>query len=268
MDRLRFRSLASGSSGNCYFIGNSSYGILIDAGVGVRSIRRFLRTMGLDFQHIWGVFVTHDHTDHIKAVGVLGEKHNIPVYTTRKIHEGINRNYCVTQKLSGSQRFIEIGDTIEIGDILIKSFPVSHDASESVGFSVNYKGKTAVFATDLGYICESATKHLSEADYLILEANYDDEMLANGPYPYYLQKRIKADTGHLSNMQTAMFLAENFTERWKYIFLCHLSKENNLPEIAYNTIKEHFRNNLIDTEEKLQIIPLERISPSPLYIFD
>ena len=100
MDRLRFRSLASGSSGNCYFLGNASYGILIDAGVGVRNTRKFLKTMGLDYYNIWGIFVTHDHADHIKAVGAIGEKFNVPVYTTREIHEGINRNYCVTQNCS------------------------------------------------------------------------------------------------------------------------------------------------------------------------
>ncbi len=269
MDRLRFRSLASGSSGNCYFIGNASYGILIDAGVGVRTIRRFLKTMGLDFQHIWGIFVTHDHADHIKAVGVLGEKHNVPVYTTRKIHEGINRNYCVTQKLTSlSQRYVEIGDTIEVGEMRVSVFPVSHDASECVGYSVAYRDKSFAFATDLGFVSDEAANYLKQADFLVLEANYDDDMLANGPYPFYLQSRIKADTGHLSNRQAAIFLAEHFTERWQYIFLCHLSKENNLPEIAYNTIKEHFRNLLIDTDEKLQIIPLERMAPSKMYVFE
>lgn len=268
MDRLRFRSLASGSSGNCYFIGNASCGILIDAGVGVRSVKRFLHTIGLDFPHIWGIFVTHDHADHIKAVGVLGEKHHIPIYTTTKIHDGINRNYCVTQKLSTSQKFIQIGEEIEVGDFTVSSFPVSHDASECVGYRVKYKDKTLVMATDIGYVGDEASKNLTEADYIVLEANYDEEMLKNGRYPIYLQARIKANTGHLSNAQAAAFLADNFTERWKYVFLCHLSKDNNLPELAYNTIKEHFRNNEIDVDEKVQIVPLNRTSPSPLFVFD
>ncbi|MBP1663935.1 MAG: metallo-beta-lactamase superfamily hydrolase, partial [Bacteroidetes bacterium] len=95
MDRLRFRSLASGSSGNCYFLGTASYGILIDAGMGIRTIRHFLRTMGLDFSNIWGLFITHDHADHIRAAGVIGEKHKVPVYTTKLIHNGINKSYCV-----------------------------------------------------------------------------------------------------------------------------------------------------------------------------
>lgn len=268
MDRLRFRSLASGSSGNCYFIGNASYGILIDAGVGVRTIRKFLRTMGLDFHHIWGVFVTHDHVDHIKAVGAIGEKFHVPVYTTRAVHEGINRSYCVTQKLSSSQRFIDVNQKIIVGEFAVQAFPVSHDASDSVGYSVEYRGKTFTFATDLGHVSEVVAGHLVNSDYLVLESNYDEQMLTNGPYPYVLQQRIKSDTGHLCNMQTAEFLADYYTEKWKYVFLCHLSKENNIPELAYTTIVEHLRGQKIDFENKMEIIPLERISPSAMYILD
>ena len=268
MDRLRFRSLASGSSGNCYFLGNASYGILIDAGVGVRAIRLFLRNMGLDFSNIWGLFITHDHADHIKAAGVIGEKYHVPVYTTRQIHDGINRSYCVTQKLSTSQRFININEVTEICDFRITAFPVSHDASENVGYHIEYRGKNFTFATDLGYVSPEATNYLIKSDYMVLEANYDDDMLENGPYPLYLQARIKSDTGHLSNLQTARFLAENYTERWKYIFLCHLSKENNLPELAYNTIADHLRNEEIDFEENLQLIALDRMNPSAMYLFE
>ncbi len=268
MDRLRFRSLASGSSGNCYFLGNASYGILIDAGVGVRSTRKFLKTMGLDFHNIWGVFITHDHADHIKAAGVIGEKHHVPIYSTREIHNGINRNYCVTQKLSSSQKFIEVGQEVRIGDFTVKAFPVSHDASDAVGYSVEYKGKTFTFATDLGFVGDEASEHLTNSDCIVLEANYDEFMLANGPYPLYLQERIKANTGHLCNMQTAEFLAEKYTDRWKYVFLCHLSKENNMPELAYATIVEHLKSQEIAFEEKTEIVPLERMEPSKMYIFD
>lgn len=122
MDRLRFQSLASGSSGNCYFIGNASYGFLIDAGIGVRTIRKCLRNIGLDFRNIWGVFVTHDHADHIKAVGALGERYKVPVYATRMTHEGIKRSYCVTEKLYESKRFIEKFETIELGDFKVTAF--------------------------------------------------------------------------------------------------------------------------------------------------
>ncbi|MFV0391108.1 MAG: MBL fold metallo-hydrolase [Paludibacteraceae bacterium] len=269
MERFRFRSLASGSSGNCYFVGNASYGILIDAGVGVRSIRKFLKSMGLDFENIWALFVTHDHADHIKAVGTIGEKYRIPVYTTRKVHEGINRSYCVTQKLTSlSQKFIEVGETITIGDFTIKAFPVSHDSSDCVGYSVEYRGKTITFATDLGFVSKVAAEHLIRSDYMVLEANYDEDMLTNGRYPFVLQQRIKSDTGHLCNMQTASFLADNYTDRWQYVFLCHLSKDNNLPEMAYTTISNHLKSRLIPYEDSMRIIPLQRMEPSRLYVFD
>lgn len=268
MDKLRFRSFGSGSSGNCYFIGTASYGILIDAGIGVRTIRKFLKAMGLDFFHIRGVFVTHDHVDHIKAVGTIGEKHHVPIFATKAVHEGINRSYCVTQKLSSSQHFIEINQKIVLGEFVVQAFPVSHDASDSVGYSVEYRGKTFTFATDLGYISDVVAEHLVKSDYLVLEANYDENMLSNGPYSYDLQQRIKSCYGHLCNMQTAEFLANYYTDRWKYVFLCHLSKENNLPELAYTTIAEHLKSQMIDFENTMEIIPLERMSPSAMYIFD
>lgn len=265
MDRLRFRSLASGSSGNCYYIGNGKEGILIDAGVGVRATRKFIRSMGLDFNKIWGVFITHDHVDHILSAGVIGEKHFVPIYATPKVHEGINRNYRVTQKLKNSQRFFNAGDTITVSDFHVKSFSVSHDASESVGFSVEYKGKRITIATDLGFVNEEAMDYLINSDSIVLEANYDEDMLAKGKYPPYLQKRINSVTGHLSNAQTAEFLGKNFSKKWKYVFLCHLSKENNHPDVVYTTIMEYFSNENIDKKE-LKIIPLERMTPSALFI--
>ena len=267
MDRLRFQSLASGSSGNCYYVGNMSYGILIDAGIGARTIRKHLRSIGLDFDKIWGLFVTHDHADHIRAVGTLGERFHIPVYATQKVHEGINRNYCVTQKLSTCQKYFEKNETVEVGEFSVTSFPVSHDATESVGYTVEYKGKKITFATDLGYVSDDVIEHLSQADYLILEANYDEKMLLNGKYPYYLKQRIIADTGHLSNDQTANCLSEYYHERLQHVFLCHLSKENNLPELAYNTVCQCLERKQIIVGKDLNLTTLDRFLPSELYIF-
>jgi len=267
MDKLRFQSFGSGSSGNCYFIGNASTGILIDAGIGVRSIRKCLRNLGLDFENIWGVFVTHDHADHIKAVGPLGEKHHIPVYTTRKVHEGIQRSYCVTEKLYTSKKYIEKHETVEVGEFRVTAFPVSHDSTDSVGYTIEYKEKRFTFATDLGYVCEHAAKHLTQADFLVLEANYDEQMMKQGSYPIHLQNRITANTGHLSNEQAGMFLAANYNERMKHIFLCHLSRENNLPELAYTTIQNYLDEKQIVVGKDVQLVTLDRMSPSELYVF-
>lgn len=268
MDRLRFRSFASGSSGNCYFIGNASYGFLIDAGIGVRTIRKYLKGMGMDFHQIWGVFVTHDHADHIRAVGSIGEKYHVPVYSTRKVHEGIEKSYCVTEKLHASKRYIEKGETLQIGEFRITSFPVSHDATDSVGYTVEYKEKKFTFATDLGYVCESASEQLRQADFMVFEANYDEEMLRNGHYPVYLQERIRANTGHLSNNQCADFLSENISEKLKNIFLCHLSKENNSPERALDTVKAKLADKEVIVGDKVDLVALDRMIPSKLYILE
>jgi phosphoribosyl 1,2-cyclic phosphodiesterase len=266
MDRLRFQSFASGSSGNCYYIGNAMQGILIDAGIGVRTIRRNLRAIGLDFHNIHGIFVTHDHSDHIRAVGSLGEIHHIPVYATRKMHEGINRSYCVTEKLNGSRRYIEKNESVQIGEFSITSFPVSHDATDCVGYTVEYRGNKVTFATDLGYVCEYADSHLKAANYIIFEANYDEKMLANGPYPADLKRRIKSDTGHLSNDQTARYLAENYRDHLQMIFLCHLSKENNRPDLAFSTVESKLTERGVKVGEDVKLITLERFTPTPLYL--
>lgn len=267
MDRLRFQSFGSGSSGNCYYIGNASKGLLFDAGISVRSIRKNLRNMGLDFENIWGVFVTHDHADHIKSVGTLGEKYHVPVYSTQKVHEGIQKSYVVTEKLYASKKFIEKGETLQIGEFKVTVFPVSHDATDSVGFTVEYNEKRFTFATDLGYIDQEVSKQLEKADYILLEANYDEQMLLKGPYPLHLKKRIIAEKGHLSNDQAGLFLAENYNERLQYVFLCHLSAENNLPEIAYTTVQNHFYEKQIVVGKDLELITLDRLNPSELYIF-
>lgn len=268
MNRLRFQSFGSGSSGNCYFIGNASCGILIDGGIGVRTIRKHLKNMGLDFHRIWGVFVTHDHADHIRAIGSMGEKHKVPVYTTRKVHGGIDNSYCMTEKLLHSKKYIEKNETVQLGDFRVTAFEVSHDSTDSVGYTVEYKEKKFTFATDLGYVSPAAAEHLKAADYMVFESNYDEQMLKNGPYPVHLQNRIMADTGHLSNKQCADFLENNYSERLKYIFLCHLSKENNSPELAYETVKNQLEKKNIRVGETVQLVALDRMSASKLYLFE
>jgi phosphoribosyl 1,2-cyclic phosphodiesterase len=268
MDKLRFQSFGSGSSGNCYYIGNASNGVLIDAGLGVRTIRKYLRNIGLDFENIWGVFVTHDHADHIKAVGTLGEKHRIPIYSTRKVHEGIQRSYCVTEKLYSSRKFIEKGESVEVGDFRITAFPISHDASDNVGYTIEYKEKRFTFATDLGYVCNEAAEHLVLADYMVLEANYDEQMLLQGSYPIHLKNRVAGNTGHLSNDQAGRFLAENYQPNLQHVFLCHLSRENNFPELAYTTIQNHLEEKKIIVGKDVQLVTLERLNPSELFVFE
>jgi len=213
------------------------------------------------------VFVTHDHADHIKAVGSIGEKYRVPIYTTRQVHAGIQRSYCVTEKLYTSKKYIEKQESVQVGDFKVTAFAVSHDATDNVGYTVEYKGKRFTFATDLGFISDEVGAQLELADYIVLEANYDVQMLAQGPYPIHLQKRISADTGHLSNDQTGLYLAENYNSKLQHIFLCHLSRENNLPDVAYTTIQNHLENKQIIVGKDVQLITLDRLIPSEIYVF-
>ncbi|WP_042369707.1 MBL fold metallo-hydrolase [Bacteroides neonati] len=266
--KVRFISLASGSSGNCYYLGTGKYGILIDAGIGIRTIKKALKEINVSLETIRAVFVTHDHADHIKAVGHLGEKFNIPVYTTARIHEGINKSYCMTEKLSNSVRYLEKEQPMKLEDFCIESFEVPHDGTDNVGYCIEIGEKVFSFLTDLGEITPTAAKYICKANYLIIEANYDEEMLKMGPYPTYLKERISSNTGHMSNSDTAEFLAENINEHLKYIWLCHLSKDNNHPELAFKTIEWKLKAKGVLVGKDVQLLALKRSTPSDLYEFE
>lgn len=267
--KLRFISLASGSSGNCYYLGTETYGILVDAGIGGRTIKKNLKDFQIPLESILAVFVTHDHADHIKGVGGLGERCHIPIYTSRKIHGGMDRNYCMKEKLSAaSQRFIEPGESVEIKDLRITAFPVPHDGTENLGYCIEAFGKTFSFLTDLGTITPTAADYIRRANYLVLEANYDEDMLRMGPYPAYLKERIRSERGHLSNRETANFLAEHYEPHLKHIWLCHLSRDNNHPELAYKTVELAMRSRGVVVGKDVQLVALRRTTPSELYEFD
>ncbi|HKL92207.1 MAG: MBL fold metallo-hydrolase [Bacteroidales bacterium] len=255
MNGLQFLSLGSGSSGNCYYFGHAKRGILIDAGLAARSIRNGLKAHGIDFSQLDGVVVSHDHYDHIKALGVLGENYHIPIYTTRSIHEGIDRNWGVTQKLNGSRKYIEVDTPFEVGSFRLTAFHVSHDASENVGFWVECGARRFLVATDLGCSNPQLEAYLREAELVVLEANYDFELLQKGKYPYPLKQRIIGDTGHLDNSETARLLSETWNVHRSHVFLCHLSRDNNTPALALETV----RNRLIEDGHNLR--QLQRLEP-------
>lgn len=265
--KIKFLSLGSGSSGNCYYLGTDKYGILIDAGIGIRSIKKILKEHDIMLDSIKAVFITHDHADHIKAVGHLGEKINIPIYATAKIHQGINKSYCVTEKLSTSVRYLEKETPMQLHDFTIESFEVPHDGSDNVGYCIEVDGRIFAFLTDLGEITPLAAQYICKAHYLIIEANYDVEMLRMGSYPAHLKARIMGANGHMSNADTANFLADNYNENLRYIWLCHLSKDNNHPELAYKTVEWALKTKGIYTGKEVQLFTLKRSIPSEMFIF-
>ena len=239
---MKFCSFASGSSGNCYYIGTDSTGILIDAGISVKSIRKNLKNIGVDLSQIHAVFLTHDHFDHIASVGTLGEVYHIPVFSTAEVLDGVNRCYKVTEKLYQCRREMSKGSTEKVAGLRITSFPVSHDSTDIVGYSITDGVTTVVIATDMGCINDEAVPFLLKADHLVLEANYDEERLLEGPYPLYLKKRILSDTGHLANHVAAEFLAVHAGETvWKHVYFGHMSKENNTPDLILKQFDDKMR---------------------------
>ena len=264
---IKFISIGSGSSGNAYYLGTETDAILIDAGVGIRSIKKGLKERGISMEMIRAVFVTHDHADHIKAVGHLGEKHGIPIYATKEVHEGINKNFCVTEKLSTSVNYVVKEVPQVIADFKVTPFEVPHDGTDNVGYCVEVGGKVFSFLTDLGEITQTAAKYIKLANYLIIEANYDQEMLRMGPYPLHLRERISCRTGHMSNQDTAAFLSKNYDLHLKYIFLCHLSKDNNHPELALKTIEMALRDSGALVGKDVHVVALKRTMPSVVYHF-
>lgn len=257
-ERFSFFSLGSGSCGNCYYLGNSRYGILIDAGIGPRIIKKRLAERGVDISSIYALLITHDHYDHIKSVGYLGEKLHIPVYATREVHKGIDGCPLIQNSLNGSRRYIEKGKPFNIEDFRITAFNVPHDSTDNAGYFFEFGDQKLTLATDIGTITDEMAYYIGKANHLVIESNYDEDMLQNGRYPYPLKRRIASGWGHLSNRQAAEFLANNYSSHLHNICLCHLSGDNNRPELAYRTMAEYFTLKGIKVGQQVSLHVLER----------
>lgn len=265
---LKFLSLASGSSGNCYYLGTDEYGILMDAGIGMRTIRKTLKDNGIGLEQIMAVFITHDHADHIKSVGSLGEKYGIPVYATQKVHAGLDNSNYIDEKLSLSRRIIEKEESVCIKDFKITAFGIPHDASDCVGYMVVYKYHKWVLATDVGHIDDTVSGYIRMANHLVVEANYDREMLRCGNYSGHLKRRISNGNGHLCNSEIAEFLAANFDLHLRNIWLCHLSKENNHPDLAFKTVEMEMGKYGIRIGKDVNLTVLKRSTPSEMFLLE
>lgn len=254
---MKFICFGSGSSGNAYYLESQGQAILIDLGIGIRAFKRHLKDYGVRIPAIQAIFVTHDHADHIKAVGLLSIEHHLPVYAAESVHEGMLRNRFMTKKVPLEQRRItQLHVPIEVGNFRITPFPVPHDASANNGYfveliapevSTDFFGQalpstdtppTFCLVTDCGHFTSEVAAYVQRARYLVVEANYDAQMLATGPYPKFLQERIACGTGHLDNRLTAEALAAHLTPTTRRIWLCHLSAENNHPTVALRTVQE------------------------------
>lgn len=263
---LKFISFGSGSSGNCYYLYTGTDALMIDAGVGVRTLKKHFYAYGISLQETRHILVTHDHADHVKAVGALSTGLALPVYSTRKVHDGIERNYCVKKKINPSRvRLIEKGQEFQVGEFQVTAFSVPHDSSDNVGYKIRCQGITFCLMTDVGHLTEEMLGYIGEANYLVLEANHDVEMLLRGTYPQYLKDRIMGQFGHLSNVDCAKALAENATGNLRHVWLCHLSEENNHPELARKTVEQTLRSYGIVAGKDFQVDVLRRKMPTGVF---
>ena len=229
---MRFCAFASGSSGNCTYAGSESTHILVDVGISGKRVDQALNCAGLAGRDLNGILITHEHSDHICGLGVISRKYGIPIYATEKTIDAIKKDKSVGQIDPELFNVIRADNKFNIGDLTVNPMKISHDAADPVGYRISYGSKKVAVCTDLGKYDEYTVEALKGLDVLLLEANHDVKMLQLGPYPYPLKQRILGDRGHLSNELSGQLLSRVLHDDMKYI-----SKENNLPELAYEAVK-------------------------------
>lgn len=234
---MRLVSIASGSSGNCTYIGSENTHILVDAGISNKRIEQGLNEIGVRGSELNGIIITHEHSDHIRGLGILARKYGIPVYGTRETLDEIRGKKCLgeypDELLTGVRPDVEFS----VGELDIVPFSIDHDAANPVAYRIRHGRKQVAVATDMGHYDQHIIDHLQGLDALLIESNHDVHMLQAGPYPYYLKRRILGDYGHLSNENAGRLLNHLLHDHLKYILLGHLSKENNYEALAYETVK-------------------------------
>lgn len=225
----RLCPLFSGSSGNSYYIGSRSAGLLIDAGRSARQLDNMLKLCGIDPLALQGILVTHEHTDHVSGLRVFAKKYRLPVLASAGTLSALGDTLCEVETHP-------VEEGLQMAGMTVTPFSTSHDCAQPLGYRVRTEdGRTLGFATDLGYLSDTVKEHLLGADLVVIESNHDPEMLRTGGYPYPLKQRILSDRGHLSNGVCAGFLPELMKSGTKRFLLAHLSRENNSPALALDT---------------------------------
>lgn len=255
---MRLTAIASGSSGNCIYIGSDTTHLLVDVGISGKRVEEGVNTLGLDMRDIDGILITHEHSDHIAGLGVMARRYGIPIFATPGTKEAILSPQAKIGDIDESL-ICEIypDDKLTIKDIEINPMRISHDAADPVAYRFKNENKRAAVVTDLGTYNEYTVESLRGMNALFLEANHDVNMLQVGPYPYYLKKRILGERGHLSNESAGRLLSELMHDDLKTVFLSHLSKENNIPELAYEAVRVEVT--MIEREKEKQGISINEI---------
>ncbi len=234
---MRLCSIASGSSGNCVYVGSEATHLLMDVGISGKRTEEGLNQLGLSMRDIDGIFITHEHADHINGLGVLARKYEIPIYATEGTIEAIKQTSSVGEIDDALFQAVLPDEKCIVKDLAVYPMRTSHDAADPVAYRISHGKKKIGIITDLGCYNEYTVESLRGMDVLYLEANHDIHMLQVGPYPYYLKKRILGERGHLSNEAAGKLLSKLLHDGMQTIVLGHLSKENNLPELAYESVR-------------------------------
>jgi phosphoribosyl 1,2-cyclic phosphodiesterase len=231
---LFITSLNSGSNGNCYYIGNDTEAVLIDAGISCRETEKRMELLGLSMEKVKAIFISHEHSDHIRGMGAIAEKHNLPVFITNKTSQ-----HCGVSVKRELRNIFVAHEPVNIGALSVIAFPKHHDAADPHSFIISYNNINVGVFTDIGVACEQVTNYFSKCHAVFLEANYDEDLLANGNYPIYLKNRIRSGKGHLSNNQALDILKQHRAPFLTHLLLSHLSKDNNDPELAKQLFEQH-----------------------------
>lgn len=228
-----FSSLNSGSNGNCYYVGNDAAAILVDVGLSCRETEKRMHRLHLNMEKVKAIFISHEHGDHIKGLCVIAKKYGLPVYSTQKTFDG-----CKDLPLQ-QLHFIKAFEPINIGGLEITAFPKLHDAADPHSFVVSYDGLHVGVFTDIGAPCKNLLHYFKQCQAVFLEANFDENLLENGRYPYHLKNRIRGGYGHLSNSQALEIFLQHRHKDLKYLLLSHLSKDNNCPDLVKSLFAPH-----------------------------
>ena len=252
---LFISSLNSGSNANCYYVGNSSEAVLIDAGLSCRETEKRMKHLGLSMDMVKAVFVSHEHSDHITGVPGISKKYQLPVYITEATLA--NSNIPIEPQLIND---FKKNKPVKIGSLSVTPFRKNHDAADPHSFLISGHGVNIGIITDIGYACRQVIKYFSQCHAAFLESNYCADMLANGSYPWYLQQRISGDEGHLSNAQALELFTNYRGTDLRLLILSHLSKNNNRPELVESLFKKQAGNT--------EIVVASRYNASPVFCIE
>ncbi|MDF2486014.1 MAG: hypothetical protein K0R46_2182 [Herbinix sp.] len=233
---MKLCSIASGSSGNCIYVGSQNTNLLVDAGVSAKRIENGLNGIDIMPDTIQGILITHEHSDHVSGLGILARRYHIPIYATYETACAIDQIKSLGDIPKELYHYVKPNETFMINDICVEPFSTSHDAVKPVCYTMQSEGHKIGVATDLGKYDDYIVSMLEGSELLFIEANHDVNMLMVGKYPYYLKQRILGDRGHLSNDSSANLINRLIHPKLQHIFLAHLSKENNYEELAYETV--------------------------------